>query len=289
MAGLFLVPVINGWAQKAGSLQSLSDKSVPVSDTLKGWDYSWAAGINGSQASYSNWSQGGVNSISGTASSVFGALYRYKKFAYMMTTNLKYGKAHLEGEGTRKTDDQIVFKNKFNYSLNNSDMSLFGNVDFRTQFDEGYDYGGDQPVLISRFFAPAYFTQNTGIAYNPIDYFSLEFGGGFKQTIVKDTTLSTRYGLDEGKKFRFEPGFSIGMNFDKEIAKNVKLSSSVETFTNPQKSIENTDVRFTNELIGKVNSYINTTIQFVMMYDNDFSSKIQTKQVLSVGLSYTIL
>jgi hypothetical protein len=110
-----------------------------------------------------------------------------------------------------------------------------------------------------------------------------------KQTIVSDTDLSDRYGLEPGESFRFEPGYSLAMNFEKKIVSNVRLISSVETFTNLQRHVDNTDVNFSNELIGKINDFLNMSFQFVMVYDSDFSREVQVKQVLAAGFSYSIL
>ncbi len=268
------------------------NSSMIVSDTLDGWDLNWVGGLNGSQAAYNNWSQGGVNTVSVTASTVLDLRYRKDKYAYALTSNLKYGKARLEGEGTRKTDDRIAVNNKFSYLFDNEKWSAFGTINFSSQFDRGFDYNvaeGEDPILISRFFAPAYFTQIAGIAYNPADFFTAEAGLALKQTIVSDTTLSTRYGLEPGEKFRFEPGYALGLNVEQTLFSNIKLISTLETFTNLQRSIKSTDVAFTNEIIGKINDFMNTSLQFVMIYDDDFSKKSQIKQVLSVGLSYSIL
>jgi hypothetical protein len=265
------------------------NRKVVVADTLDGWATYWSTGLNGAQASYDNWSQGGVNTISVTASTVFDAKYRQNRFAYAFATNLKYGKAQLEDEGTRKTDDRIAVNNKFSYLFTDEYWSAFANINFSTQFDKGFNYSEDPPQLISKFFAPAYFTQIVGIAYSPSDYFSAEAGLATKETIVSDTQLSERYGLEPGEKFRFEPGYSLAMNFEKEVFSNVRLNSSVETFTNLQNHVDNTDVNFSNELIGKINDVMNMSFQFVIIYDSDFSRQVQIKQVLSVGLSYDIL
>lgn len=268
------------------------NSKISVADTLDGWQVDWIGGLNGAQASYNNWSQGGVNTISVTASTVFNAKYRKNKFAYALATNLKYGQAKIEGEGTRKTDDKIALNNKFSYLFSDDSWSAFGNINFSTQFYKGYDYNvaeDEDPILISKFFVPAYFTQIAGIAYNPADYFVAEAGVAMKQTIVADTSLSTRYGLDEGEKFRFEPGYALALNFEKNVFANVRLISSVETFTNLQRHVDNTDINFSNELIGKINDVMNMSLQFVMMYDSDFSREVQIKQVLSAGVSVHFL
>jgi len=272
-------------------MSRINDKII-VADSLDGWKVDWVGGLNGAQASYNNWSQGGVNTISVTASTVFNAKFRKNKFAYALATNLKYGKAKLEGEGTRKTDDRIAVNNKFSYLFSDDSWSAFGNVNFSTQFDQGFDYNvpdDEDPILISKFFAPAYFTQIAGLAYNPTDYFTAEAGLAMKETIVSDSELSTRYGLDAGDNFRFEPGYSLAFNFEKKVFSNVRLISSLETFTNLQRAVDNTDVNFANELIGKINDVMNMSFQFVMVYDSDFNREVQLKQVLSAGISYSIL
>lgn len=268
------------------------DSKVVVADTLDGWQANWVGGLNGAQAAYNNWSQGGVNTLSITASTVYNMKYRKDHFAYAMATNFKYGQSRIEGDGVRKTDDRIALNNKFSYLFSDDSWSAFGNINFSTQFDKGFDYNvpeDEDPNLISKFMAPAYFTQIAGIAYSPAEYFRAEAGLAMKETIVSDTTLSTRYGLDPGEKFRFEPGYSLALNFEKNVFSNVTLISSVETFTNLQRHIDNTDVNFSNELIGKINDFMNMSLQFVMIYDSDFSREVQVKQVLSVGVSVSIL
>lgn len=268
------------------------DNTVVVADTLEGWDARWSGGLNGAQAAYNNWSQGGTNTISVTASTIFNLKYRQDRFAYALDTNLKYGKARIESEGTRKTDDRFAVNNKFSYLFDNKKWSAFANINFSTQFDKGFNYSVPdtvQPELISKIFAPAYFTQVLGIAFTPVDYFSAQAGMAMKETIIADTSLSERYGLEAGERFRFEPGYAAALNFEKELFSNISLVSSVETFTNLQRSISSTDVHFANEIIGEINNFMNMSFQYVVIYDDDYSKKVQVKQVLSAGISVDIL
>lgn len=267
---------------------------ITVPDTLSGWDYSWMAGLNGSQASYSNWAKGGVNSISGNAHSTLTGKYREGRFSYGALLGTRYGKSKIEGEGTRKTDDLLLIKNRFLYDLakEESDFSLFGNIDFRTQFDKGFEYGGGPDggdELISRFMAPAYFSQSAGIAYVPNNIYSLEAGLGMKQTIVTDDELETLYGLNEGSTIRNEAGITLAAGFEHPIVKNFILSSSVETFTNVNRAVSSTDIYFSNQLTGKINSFMNTSLRFELVYDDDFSEQVQMLQVLSLGVSFVLI
>lgn len=265
------------------------DQTVVVEDTLDGWAAEWRGGLNGAQAAYDNWSGGGVNTLSVTASTVFNLMYRRNAFSYAFATNLQYGQARLDGEETRKTNDRVAVNNKFNFQFANDHWSAFANINFSTQFDAGYNYGEDPPKLISNFFAPAYFTQIAGIAYSPANYFSAEAGLAMKETIVADDTLATRYGLESGDTFRFEPGYALALNFEKELFTNIRVISSVETFTNLQESFNNTDVYFNNEIVGEINDFMDMSFHFVMLYDRDYSREVQIKQILSAGVSVRIL
>lgn len=267
--------------------------SISVPDTLQGGKTTWVVGLNGSQASYSNWSQGGTNNIAATGTSTITTLYRKNKFAYGLLLDTRYGKTHIENEGTRKISDRLYFLNRFLYTLNeeNPELKLFTNLVFRTQFDKGYDYGAAEDggnILISKFMAPAYFSENIGVAYVPTDIFSVEAGLGLKQTYISDESLSETYGLDEGDQFRSEAGFTIGASLETDLLENVQLSSSIQTFTNFNTGFNSTDVHFSNKLIGRINSYINTNLSLDLVYDDDFSEEIQVAQVLSLGISYSI-
>jgi len=270
-----------------------AQEAIVFEDTLSGWNYGWTAGLNGSQASYSNWSKGGVNTVSMTGRSSFVARHKKNRFAYGLMFNSRFGKSKIEDEGTRKTDDLLLLRNRFLYDVNESGkLKLFTNLSLNTQFDNGFDYeaGPDgEDILISKFFAPAYITENAGLAYVPVDYFSVEFGAGFKQTIVRDISLAPLYGLDPGDKTLFEGGLNVGINFEYTLAENVTYTTSVETFTNVKREISSTDLYFYNQIIGKINNFMNASLQIDLVFDDDFSDEIQVAQVLALGITVSIL
>lgn len=274
------------------SFSNLSAQSITIPDTLKGWEKSWDASLNGSQATYSNWSQGGVSSVSGAGSSVLTFLNRNDKRGYGFRVNLKYGQSYISDEGFRKTDDVISIRNRLTNNFKEEDkLAVYFTSVFQTQFDRGYDYGGGfagQDSLISNFFSPAYFTESMGIAYTPKEFFTMELGVGLKQTIVVDDSLTENYGLEPSENFRSEGGVSTGVYFEKEIFSNIFYTGSLETFTNLLNGLKKTDVSWTNEIVGEINKTVNATCQFELKYDDDFSSQIQLKQVLSVGISMNL-
>ena len=271
-----------------------AQEAPAVPDTLNGWTHNWTLGFNGSQAAYSNWSQGGVNNLALAGNSLYSALYRQGRFSYAYQLNTRYGQTRIDGEGVRKTDDRLSIRNRFLYDLEeeNSDFKVFGNINFRTQFDEGFQYGAGpngENILISNFMAPAYFSQNAGLAYVPTENFSFEAGLGLQQTIVRDESLSTTYGLDEGQTFKNEAGVNLSAGYSLNIATNLNLSTSVETFTSLNKSVRSTDVQFLNQVTGRINNFMNTSLRLDIIYDDDFSNEIQVAQVLSLGISFILI
>ena len=258
---------------------------VPA-DSASPWNMELRGQLNGSQASYRNWEQGGVNTLAIKAGTNFNARYRQESFGYNLNIGLEYGQAKIDDD-YRKTDDEISVRNTFRWFFEDDRWSMVSNVNFLSQFDVGEDNAGE--VVVSRFLAPAYITETLGISYQPVSYFSAEFGASSRQTIVRDTDLSTRYGLDEDDTFRNELGFSFLLQFDKEIWENLRYVSSLETFSNAQQHLDRSDFTFNNEIIGSINSILNANLRFTMLYRDDVSNKIQIRQTLSLGLSFKLI
>ena len=270
-----------------------AQESISFPEDLDGSQTTWSVGISGSQASYSNWAQGGVNNIAATGRTNFTTVYHSGKFSYGFLVNARFGKTKVQNEGVRKIDDRLFIKNRFLYDLGDdqSDFKLFGNIKIRTQFDDGFDYGkgpDGSDLKISSFMAPAYFTQDAGLAYIPNETFSVELGLGLQQTFIKDRSLSTVYGLPEGDRFRSEAGFTFGSSLKTGIAENLSYASSLNTFTSFNKSFKSTDIYFSNTITGKINNFLNASLSLDFVYNDDFSNELQVAQVLSMGVVFTL-
>ncbi|MGM0506803.1 MAG: DUF3078 domain-containing protein [Bacteroidota bacterium] len=272
----------------------LAQEELVPDEELDGWEAEWDAGLNGSQSSYSNWSKGGSNNMSVVFRSQFSTLYRYEQFSYGTQIRARYGESRIQDEGVRKIDDRISFRNRLLKELGDDevDFRLFANINFETQFDKGYDYGkgeNGEDLLTSRFMAPAYFSQNAGLAYIPRDEFAVEIGLGLKQTFVSDTTLSERYGLEPGSTFFNEAGLNTGISLEMDIMENLGYSGYLESFTNLNRHIRRSDLTLSHELTGRINDYLNMSLRLEILYDDDYSTALQWNQVLSAGVSLSIL
>lgn len=276
----------------AGTITVHGQEIITIPDTLQGSEISWVSGLNGSQASYSNWAQGGVNNIAGTGFSIFTVKYKKERFGYGFLINTRYGRTKIEDDGTRKIDDLLSLRNRFLYDLDEDVWKLFGNLNFRTQFDKGYDYGkgpegGD--LLISKFMAPGYLVHNIGVAYLPSENFFTEIGIGGEHTFIGDTDLSETYGLDAGDSYRFEAGLTFAAGYEQVIATNLSYTSALETFWAFNKPAGSTDIHFSNQVSGRINSFMNASLKLDLVYDDDFSKEIQLAQILSLGISFNLI
>lgn len=287
-----LLPVAEVYAQEdREAVVGVQTPEVP--DTLRGWDLQWRAGLNLAQAAYSNWSTGGINSYHLTSTSRIRIMYQRERFAYDFQIRSRYGQARVQDEGQRKTEDRLQLRHRFLYDISDDDeeFKLFGNINFETQFSEGFDYGGGpdgEDLLISDFFAPAYFNQSAGLAWFPGGNFSVDAGIGLRQTFVRNELLSERFGMEPGQTFRLESGIALGINYEREVMEDIHYHGQIETFTNILRSIDESYVYLSNQIVGRVNDHVDLLFQVDLAYDTNFSRNLQVAQSFSAGIAVNI-
>jgi hypothetical protein len=268
------------------------------------WKTNLETGLNITQASYSgNWKAGGVNSISLGTFLNAKAVRKTEKNEWTNDLQLLYGTVKNEGQDLRKNADRIFFDSKFSHKISNH-WNLFASVNFMSQFDAGFEYklvnGTEQSKRISAFLAPGYLTEALGFEYKPINYFSAQFGlGALRQTFVTDQQLYNNYspnakefnelyGVKRGDNMRNQVIFQTVLNFDKEVMKNLNIKARYMGLLdydrlNAQYIVSRLDVSIT----AKVNKYISTNLNGVLLYDFDQDKDIQYSQVISLGVIYT--
>ncbi|MEQ9307917.1 MAG: DUF3078 domain-containing protein [Balneolaceae bacterium] len=270
------------------NVQAQTVTSEPASEPVESnWTRSWVINLNGNQASYRNWSQGGANSIAFIAGTLFRVKYNGEKFSNTSRINLRFGQADQDEIGIQKTEDLIRLSNKTDYFLHDNRWSAFFEVAFRTQFAPGFD--DNTGSTISDFMSPGYFTESLGISYQPVDYFSTQLGLGLKQTFVELDGLDQFYGLGEDEDIRGEGGITFAFDFTKELVKNFTYTTEFNSFTNLLIPVSSTDLYMSNIFTGKINDFMSSSIEFSFLYDDDFISKLQIKQIISVGFNIVIL
>lgn len=278
--------------------------SMHAQDSIKHWKTNGMAALNFNQLSLTNWAAGGSSSVSGTALFNFAATYTKEKNAWENTLNLTYGQLKRNGEKPVKSDDKIEFASKFGRKATSTFFYtlLFG---FRSQFAPGYKSPQDKEV-ISNFLSPAYINLAIGIDYKPAEGFSFYLSPvSGRITIVNDDSLSAKgaFGVEPGKKARYEFGGYFKAAANKNIMENVNLQTAVDLFSNYIKHPENIDINWQVLLNMKINKYLSANISTQLIYDDDIKigkdenkdgaiselekkPRIQFKEALAIGLAY---
>ncbi len=268
------------------------------------WTTNLQTGLNITQASYSeNWKAGGINSVSLGTFLNFKAVRKTENNEWNNDLQLLYGTVKNEGQDVRKNADRIFFDSKYARKISNH-WNLFASLNFMSQFDAGFEYksvaGVETTKRISAFLAPGYLTEALGFEYKPVTYFSAQFGvGALRQTFVTDQKLydnyattekehNELYGVKRGDNMRNQVVFQMVLNFDKEIMKNVTLKSRYMGLLDYERLDSKYIVsRLDVSLTAKVNKYISTNLNGVLLYDFDQDKDVQYSQVLSLGILYS--
>ena len=268
-------------------------------DTTKVWTLGAKSSLTFSQVSLTNWAAGGENSLGGNAFLNLSANLIKGKTTWDNYLDMAYGMIQQGTKSVRKSDDKIDLGSKWGHNVLHKNLFLSANLNFKTQFDNGYKYyENDSAVLISKFMAPGYLMLGLGMDYKPYPYLSislLPLTG--RLVIVNDTTLSTTYGLDPGEKIKPEFGAALKVVFEKDLSTNISLKSKLELFSNYLENPQNIDVNWEALLILKATKYISTYIGFQTIYDHDIQimdkngnkgPRTQFKQTFGVGFNYSI-
>ncbi|MEX2395572.1 MAG: DUF3078 domain-containing protein [Balneolales bacterium] len=272
----------------AAANQTAAPDTARVVIKKPNWDLDFRSGLTGSQAAYRNWSSGGVNNVTAVANTVLSGVYLKEKYRYNFNLTLRYGQSRLEDNEFRKSEDIIRFRNQITRQFDDKRFGTVVNVNFQSQFDKGFN--DDRDKVVSRFLAPATLTESIGFSFSPVESkFEMDAGIAMKQTLVRDRTLSTNYGLDEGNRLMNEAGFSLTFKYEKELMDNVHYTGHLETFSNVLKKLDSTDLTLINELSGRINSNMSANFEFALQYNDNVSSEIQVKQIFSLGISYRFI
>lgn len=264
------------------------------------WNTSLTGKLSGSQAAYRNWQEGGLNTLAVT-STIDGKFVRGGDH-WIQTYELRFafGLVQQDTLAVRKSDDLIRLGAGLQYQGSGFLRTFRPTISaaLRTQFAEGFNYNEDPfpddrerslPVKTSAFFSPAVLTQSLGLTYEPTPWFATRLGIAGKETIVRNEDLRVLYDVDPTKAVRAEGGIESETTVDREIVTNVRYQSRLNLFQSLTAQSEPLDVLWENVITMRVNSWLNVGLEYVMLYDANRSQDIQIKEVLSVGVSFSLL
>ena len=262
--------------------------------------------LNMSEVTFSNWSAGGENSISGLMNGKFRRRYNEKTFFWDNDLEINYGINAQKGREVRKTDDKVSLTSSFGYRGSSHSFWYYtARAQFLTQISNGYKYPNVDDA-ISKLFAPAYFTLGLGAEYAPthINFNLFLSPMTLKTTMVLDKRLSDEgaFGVEKGKKTVSELGFSASGRWEKKVMDNITLNTNFTIYGDYLEKFGNIDIDWETRLSLKVNNYVQERLGIHLKYDDDvkfysykdpqgqthhYGARTQFKQLLGVGVLYT--
>ncbi len=269
------------------------------------WEKINELGVTLNEVAFVNWNAGGENAASVLARVHLARNYNFRYWDWDNTLRLRYGLNAQEGQGLRKTEDQIRLTSSLGFRRNSRSPWHYSiNVNLNTQFSDGFAYP-NRTDPISRFMAPGYFFLGIGQSYRPKQAFTIYASPiTLKSTFVLDDTLSEQgaFGVAPGQKVFSEVGFLINNTWTWNIAENITLNHRLTLYTDYLRSFGNIDADWEVDITFRVNEFINAHLGAHLIYDDDIKfneivaengtiidpgvARIQLKQVLGVGLSY---
>lgn len=272
------------------------ESGAPATDPAA-WKSDLTAKLAGSQASFQNWAEGGVNTLA-FSSGLDGKWERTSRgWNQLYESRFAFGMVKQDTLDFRKAEDIIRLTATYRYSGDGSLDKVSPTVSFRarSQFASGYNFEKNQfkvkrplPQKVSDLLSPGVFTQALGMTYSHRPWLTQRVGLGGKQTVVLIERLRELYNMDIDETVRVEVGFEAYTDFDKELFTNVHLKSTVGLFAAFNKP-ESPDLLWESTLAMKVNSWLQFNVDWAVMRDDDVSRRFQFKEVFSVGVVYHIL
>lgn len=268
---------------------NLFAQDIPDSLLLTGWNPSGVVGLNLSQTAFSNWAQGGTNSLAFSVYTNLGAIYFDHPWKWKNRLNAIYGRTRLESIGYRTTENDIYFESVGSRNIGWA-VDPYVAVTFRSALTKGYDYKSDPVVQIVDFFDPGYLTEAIGFTYDKSKIITTRLGIAFQQTFAD--SFAFLYTDDpetpnEVEKFKFETGLESVTEVKYEFLENMNYYSFLRLFTR-FKNLDVWDVRWDNIITAKINKYINVNFAVTVLHEISQTRKTQLREALQLGFSYSL-
>ena len=259
-----------------------------IQDTTQGWKHSGIVGITFGQTSLNNWVAGGDNTISGNFILNASANYLKNKWFWDNNLSLEYGMIYSSAYDWQKAADKINFKSIAGRNFSKK-WSVSFLVNFYTQFAKGYQYP-DTEHYISAFMAPAYADAALGFTCKPNANYSLFVSPVAERAIlVLNDSLSNLdvFGVDPGKKVKWATGFYLTASANQTFGDNFSIISSLDLFKPYNQSFGKINVNWDLLLNYKINKLLTATLNTTLRYYEAEIRKVQFKEILGLGLTYT--
>lgn len=265
---------------------------IEVDTTLKkGWNNNVILGLNISQISFKDWSQGGSNSLSYTGFTNSQAIFVDESWRWANYLKLAYGRTKIESQGYRTTDNELFFETVISKNLGWK-IDPYFSASVRTAITKGFDYKFSPEVQIADFFDPGYLTQALGFLYHDDkNKFFSRVGISLQETFANkfaNLYSDNQETVDKTEKFKLETGIESVTVWFYEFLPKTSYSTYVRLFTRFDK-LDVWDVRWDNNITAKVNDYLNVNLNVLIVHEINQTRRTQIKQTLNLGFIFKLI
>ncbi|MBZ0200494.1 MAG: DUF3078 domain-containing protein [Ignavibacteriaceae bacterium] len=252
------------------------------------WYPGATAGINISQLALSNWTKGGDNQLTWTLTGNFSLKYLFTEWTNRSQLKFAFGRMKLGGNEFRTNDNELYLETVLSKNVGWA-VDPFFSSSVRSGIAVGYNYKKTPPDDIADFFDPGYITQSLGFTYDKYEGIKTRLGFAVQEIFTnKYRQYSDNPQTSEKEAFKLETGLESVTNAGFTIMENVVLKSILRLFSRYE-HLDVWDIRWDNNLIAKINGYLNVNLVYILVYEKNQSPTAQMKESLQLGFVYTII
>lgn len=251
-----------------------------------GWKHEMTAQVGMAQTGFSNWSQGGEDSLAWQSSFLGKANEDEAGFSWNNTLKLGFGQVKSGGEEIKKSIDEINVETTYVYKLG-IHVDPYISAKGISQFAAGYDYSGPVKVETSNFLDPGYFLESIGFGYTSGSLIKTRLGFALRETVAKVFFQYTDNSETAGIEYtRVEPGMESVTELNLKVSDILMFTSNLGLFSN-LKAADQVVVRWDSQFNANLAKYISAGFKFQVFYDKTVSTQRQIFQALTLGLTYS--
>ena len=265
---------------------ALHAEEKPVTPVY-GWSHSLNTQLTLTQTGYTDWAQGGENSLAYAFTLDGKETNDLEKTNWTTAYKFAFGEARLGGKAMRKTDDAIFLESILTYKVGTV-INPYASVSFKSQFALGNTYANDGTATpVSRFFDPAFLTQGVGVGYQPINEVKTRLGLAMREVF---TSQFNQYADDPAtpqiEKSKSDGGFQLGVDVKWNLDDNLLWTSKLDIF-DAMRKLDVLIVYWDNTFAAKISKIISVNFCVNIINERAITPRTQIKEALGLAIGYS--
>lgn len=253
------------------------------------WTYYSEVELAVGQGYVANWASGGENSLSVLSNLRYFINYNKNRTSWENFMHYRLGFLKSGEQSLRKNEEKLELNSKLGQKAFKH-WFYTAQLNVQTTIFNSYEYSGEnEKKLIGNFMTPGYFTLSLGMDYKPDDNFSLYLSPiAGKWTYLRDTVGidPTRYGVDAGKKSKGDAGARVELRNKFGLFGIMDIRNELIMFSSYYNSQQSFTGNWQVQIDFKINYFMRTSVYTNVVYDENYSKKLQFKETLNLGVNF---